>query len=83
MSRTLKPAQSRRSLKRVVRRYRITRTHGETVTVKWDEKYVPDPENPWHWMRRSGGWKKRQKTMAMDDLHKHWAIRPPNAGAKP
>jgi hypothetical protein len=66
-------------LVRIVRWYRIIRgsaSFENKVTVAWQEKEVPDPDNDWHF-RHSKGWKRRQRTITVEDLDRRFSKVPP------
>lgn len=54
---------------RLVRWYGIKSKTATHVTLKWQEKHVPDPNK---------GWKRRQRKVTHSQLEKHYSRNPPN-----
>lgn len=68
---------SKNNLKRIVRCYGIKSKTATHVTVRWQEKFVPNPENGYHFLRKAGGWRRRRRTMPIPELGKYQRIPPP------
>lgn len=67
---------------RLVRWYGISSTTETHVRITWQEKFVKNPSNLWHFKYRADLWKRRVRKLTRADFDANYRQNPPQTTMK-